>query len=150
MTTDEGIVYDRSLLGVENHIGTFKLTRETILNFAKSTGETDPRYIGDENGEGEIIAPATICNIFVSGVSRPDIKLEFGEISFFAGQAIECKAEIRPDDVLSASTKLDNVYAKTGRSGKMVFAVWETHFKNQNDKTVALVTESFVRRNKSR
>ena len=150
MTTDDGIVYDKSLLGVENHIGTFQLTREMLLSFAKSTGETNPRYIGDENGKGEIVAPPTICNIFVSGVSRPDIKLEFGEISFFAGQSIECKSEIRPDDVLSASTKLDNVYAKTGRSGKMVFAVWETHFRNQDGTTVALVTESFVRRNKSR
>mgnify|MGYP000849933542 FL=1 len=150
MTTDDGIVYDRSLLGVETNIGTFELTREMMLGFAKSTGETNPRYIGDENGEGDIVAPSTICNVFVSGVSRPDIKLEFGEISFFAGQSIECKAEIRPGDVLSASTKLDNVYAKTGRSGKMVFAVWETHFKNQNNTTVALVTESFVRRNKSR
>ena len=142
MTTDEGIVYDRSLLGVETDIGTFELTREMLLGFAKSTGETNPRYVGDENGKGDIVAPSTICNVFVSGVSRPDIKLEFGEISFFAGQSIECKAEIRPGDVLSASTKLDNVYAKTGRSGKMVFAVWETHFKNQDDTTVALVTES--------
>ena len=150
MTTDDGIVYDRSLLGVETNIGTFELTREMLLGFAKSTGETNPRYVGDENGKGDIVAPSTICNVFVSGVSRPDIKLEFGEISFFAGQSIECKAEIRPGDVLSASTKLDNVYAKTGRSGKMVFAVWETHFKNQDDATVALVTESFVRRNKSR
>ena len=150
MTTDEGIVYDRSLLGVETDIGTFELTREMLLGFAKSTGETNPRYVGDENGEGDIFATSTFCNVFVSGVSRPDIKLEFGEISFFAGQSIECKAEIRPGDVLSASTKLDNVYAKTGRSGKMVFAVWETHFKNQDDTTVALVTESFVRRNKSR
>ena len=140
MTTDEGIVYDRSLLGVETDIGTFELTREMLLGFAKSTGETNPRYVGDENGEGDIVAPSTICNVFVSGVSRPDIKLEFGEISFFAGQSIECKAEIRPGDVLSASTKLDNVYAKTGRSGKMVFAVWETHFKNQDDTTCLLYT----------
>ena len=150
MTTDEGIVYDRSFLGVETQIGTFELTREMILGFAKSTGETNPRYVGDEHGAGNIVAPPTICNVFVSGVSRPDIKLEFGELGFFAGQSIECKAEIRPGDVLSASTKLDNVYAKTGRSGKMVFAVWETKFRNQDDETVALVTESFVRRNRNR
>ena len=37
MTTDEGIVYDRSLLGVESQIGTFELTREMILGFAIST-----------------------------------------------------------------------------------------------------------------
>ena len=35
MTTDEGIVYDRSLLGVETDIGTFELTREMFLGFAK-------------------------------------------------------------------------------------------------------------------
>ena len=60
MTTDDGIVYDRSLLGVENHIGTFQLTREMILSFAKSTGETNSRYVGDENGEGEIV------NLFIN------------------------------------------------------------------------------------
>ena len=150
MTTDDGIVYDRSLLGVETNIGTFELTREMMLGFAKSTGETNPRYIGDENGEGDIVAPSTICNVFVSGVSRPDIKLEFGDLSFFAGQSIEAKAYIKPGDTLEASTKLDNVYAKTGRSGKMVFAVWQTTFTNQNGEIVALVNESFVRRNRSK
>ena len=52
-----------------------------------------------------------------------------------------------PGDSLDATTKLKEVYAKTGRSGKMVFAVWETAFTNQNGIRVALVNESFVRRN---
>ena len=30
MTTDEGIVYDRSLLGVEHPVGTFTVTKEMI------------------------------------------------------------------------------------------------------------------------
>ena len=41
MTTDEGIVYDRSLLGVEHPVGTFTVTKEMITGFASSTGETD-------------------------------------------------------------------------------------------------------------
>ena len=150
MTTDEGIKYDRSLLGVEHPIGTFSVTREMIVGFARSTGETDQKYVGEPDGTGAVVAPSTICNIFVNGVSRPDISLEFGDLSFFAGQSIECKSEIKPGDTLSATTRLEEVYAKTGRSGKMVFAVWRTTFTNQKDDTVALVNESFVRRNRSK
>ena len=57
---------------------------------------------------------------------------------------------MRPGDTLETKTKLKEVYAKTGRSGKMVFAVWETSLTNQNGDTVALVRESFVRRNRSK
>tara|TARA_Y100000817_G_scaffold83084_2_gene64238 strand:- start:1643 stop:2086 length:444 start_codon:yes stop_codon:yes gene_type:complete len=146
MTTDDGIVYDRTLLGKENEIGTYEVSLKMITEFAKSTGETHPRYLGNDE-QVEIIAPPTICNLFVGG-SRPDIKLEFGDVSFFAGQSIESKSEIRPGDKLTATTKLDHVYSKTGRSGKMVFAVWQTQFKNQNNDIVALVNESFVTRNK--
>ena len=148
MTADEDIRYDRSLLGVEHPIGTFEVTKEMIVSFARSTGETDPIFTGDSE-RGDLVAPPTFCNIFTSGISRPDIKLEFGDIGFFAGQAIELIAHVRPGDTLEAGTKLKDVYAKTGRSGKMVFAVWETSFTNQHGQTVALVQESFVRRNRS-
>ena len=153
-TEDEDIKYDRSLLGVEHPIGQFRVTKEMIVRFAESTGETNPVYLDEEKAKeteyGGLIAPPTFCNVFVNGISRPDIKLEFGDLGLFAGQSIECLTPVRPDDTLEATTKLKEVYAKTGRSGKMVFAVWETSFTNQNDETVALVQESFVRRNRSK
>ena len=148
MTTDEGIIYDRTLLDKENNIGTFEVSRQMIIDFAKSTGETNPIHIGNSDGTGDIIAPPTICNIFVNGLTRPDIKLEFGDLSFFAGQSIECKKGIKPGNILSASPNLHNVYSTTGRSGKMVFVVWQTTFKNQDDEIVSFVNESFVRRNR--
>ena len=155
MTTEHGdIQYDRSLLGVEHPIGQCQVTKEMIVRFAESTGETNPVYLDEEKAKetkyGGLIAPPTFCNVFVNGISRPDIKLEFGDLGLFAGQSIECLTPVRPDDTLEATTKLKEVYAKTGRSGKMVFAVWETSFTNQNDETVALVQESFVRRNRSK
>jgi acyl dehydratase len=153
MTTDEDIKYDRSLLGVEHPIGTFHVTKEMIVDFAESVGETNPLFTDEararESEYCSLIAPPTLCNIFINGVTRPDIKLEFGDLGFFAGQAIESLAPIRPGDTLEAKTKLKEVYAKTGRSGKMVFAVWESSFDNQNGETVALIQESFVRRNRS-
>ncbi len=80
-------------------------------------------------------------------MKRPDIKLTFGDVGLFASQAIENVAPIRPGDTLEAKTYLKEVYEKTGRSGKMVFVVWETSFTNQDGNTTVLVRDSFVRRN---
>ena len=154
MTTDEGISYDRSFLGKDYPIGKFEISRRMIIGFSEATGEVNPIYVNEERAAaseyGSIIAPPTFCNLFINGGEKPDIKLDFGDIGFFAGQAIESLAPIRPGDTIEATTHLKDVYAKTGRSGKMVFAVWETRFVNQRGDTVALVDESFVRRNSRR
>ena len=63
-----------------------------------------------------------------------------------AGQRVQPKAPIVAGDQLTASSHLKEVYAKTGRSGTMVFVVWETIFTNQNNEVVADVQESFARR----
>ena len=150
MTTNDDLKFDRSQLGVEHTNGPFHVTEEMIVRFARSTGETDAAFT-DEKGDatsqnGGLVAPPTFCNVFVSRIARPDIKLEFGDVRFFAGQIFECLAPVRPGDTLEAKTKLQDVYAKTGRSGKMVFIVWETTFQNQTGESVAVVAESFVRR----
>lgn len=154
MTMDEDIKYDTSYLGKEFPIGTFEISRDMILEFGRATGEANPIYVDEERAAaleyGDIIAPPTFCNLFVNGGEKPDIKLEFGDIGFFAGQAIESLNPIRPGDTIKVTSRLKDVYAKTGRSGKMVFAVWETQFDNQNGETVALVDESYVRRNSRR
>ena len=143
MAEDPDIRFDRGMLGVEHSIGSFGVTREMIVAFARATGETDTAFT-----RGDIVAPPTFCNVFLSDLRRPDIKLEFGDTGFFAGQAIECLAPVRPGDTLKATTRLQDVYAKTGRSGKMVFVAWETTFTNQRSETVALVRDTHVRRNK--
>ena len=145
MTLDEKIQFDRSLLGVEHHIGTFQVTDEMIVAFAQSTGETGPPFAREGKAAEGLVAPPTFCAVFVSDTTRPDIGLGFGNASLLAGQAIECLAPIRSGDTLKGTTKLDEVYAKTGRSGKMVFAVWQTRFTNQRGETVTTLRESFVR-----
>ena len=63
-----------------------------------------------------------------------------------AGQRVQALAPICAGDQLNASSHLKDVYAKTGRTGTMVFVVWETTFTNQDGKVVAEVEESFARR----
>ena len=152
MTTDEDLRFDTSLLGVEHAFGNLGVTREMIARFVESTGETNPLFTNEEAAReseyGGLVAPPTFCSALMSSIRRPDIKLEFGNSRLFASQAIENLAPIRPGDTLEARIKLKDVYAKTGRSGKMVFMVWEIGFTNQRHETVARVQESFVLRNR--
>ncbi|MBM3224161.1 MAG: MaoC family dehydratase, partial [Candidatus Tectomicrobia bacterium] len=114
----EEISYDRSLLGVEHHIGTFPITADMILAFAAATGEVHPLYsdaaYANASEHGALLAPPTFSNIFVEGFRRPDIQLAFGEMTLFANQAIEPLAPIKAGDTLEARTKLQEVYAKPG------------------------------------
>ena len=140
MTTDD-IKFDRSLLGVETSIGTIEVTREMITEYARATGETAPQYTGDD-----AVASPALCTMFTQGLTLPDIKLEFGSMGLFAGEAVDNLSPVKAGDVLEGRTKLKDVYAKTGRSGKMVFTVWETSFARPGGEIVALVRESYVQR----
>lgn len=142
--------YDRSLYGVEHQAGPFEITNEIIDRANSSIGESGPAF-SSEDGAKEAgyrgrIAPPTLCCILVRQVALPDVKVQFGKTQMHAGQRVEPKAPVYAGDQLTASSHLKDVYTKTGRSGTMVFVVWETTFSNQDGQVVAEVQESFARR----
>ncbi len=121
-----------------------------IQAFSQSIGESGPVF-NDESaaqtaGYTSIVAPPTLCTLYVRRVELPDINLKFGRTRFHGGQRVQAKAPIVAGDFLTASSHLKEVYPKTGRSGTMVFIVWETTFRNQNGEVVADVQESYVAR----
>ena len=140
--------YDRSLLGKEHRAGPFEVTRDLIRAFSDAIGETNPLYLDEaaarEAGHPTVLAPPALCTIFVRDVTIPDINLKFGRVRFHAGQVVEPRAPAFAGDSLIASSQLKEVYPKTGRSGTMVFIVWETTFTNQRGEVVAAVQESFA------
>ena len=133
--------YDRSLYGKEHLAGPFEVTKELIQSFTRSVGETNPVFTdGDAAraaGYRGLVAPPTLCTVLVHRVSLPSINLKFGKMQVHAGQRVQPRAPIVAGDQLTASSHLKDVYAKTGRSGTMVFTVWETTFRNQNGEVVA-------------
>jgi acyl dehydratase len=149
MTTQQ-LDFDRSQLGVDHPAGTFRVEKEAILTYCQAIGETDPVHTDEAAaaaaGHSSLLAPPTFCAIFARGLGRPDIKLKFGRTGFHASEAMEMLAPVHAGDQLTATTRLKEVYAKTGRSGTMVFVVWETSFSNQAGEPVANVQESHVRR----
>ena len=142
--------YDRSLYGVEHEAGPFEISRDQIKGFSKGLGETGQVYLDESaaraEGYRDVVAPPTFCTVLVNKVKLPDINLQFGRTSMHAGQRVQYREPIVAGDSLTAFSHLKDVYAKTGRSGTMVFVVWETTFRNQDDQIVADVQESFARR----
>lgn len=142
--------YDRTLHEKEHRAGPFPITADLLAALNASLNEQNPAFHSDaaaqEQGLPARIAPPTLCSIFVREVQLPDIGLQFGRTQMHAGQRIQPIAPIYAGDTLTAASRLKEVYAKTGRSGTMIFIVWETTFRNQHGATVAEVQESFARR----
>ena len=140
--------FDRSMLGKEHYKGPFPVTRDLIRHFCESVGNAAPVHVDKnaaiEAGYSDVVAPPTLCAIFISEGGRPNINLKFGKTMFHAGQSVKPLAPILAGDSLTSATCLRDVYPKTGRSGTMVFLTWETTFTNQRGEKVAEVHESHV------
>ena len=142
--------YDRSLYGKKHVSGPFEITKEAIQAFTQITGEIDPVFL-DENaaldtGYRGLVAPPTFCAVLVARLALPNINLKFGRVQAHAGERIQPRSPIVAGDRLTTSSALKDVYAKTGRSGTMVFVLWETTFRNQHGVVVAEIERSFAHR----
>lgn len=141
--------FDRSFLGKEIPAGPFEVTRDLILGFCRAIGDSNPLYT-DEAAAGRagfagLVAPPTLCTLLVREFNLPNIHLQFkGRGGGLGGEVVRPLAPIVAGDVLHGVTRLKDVYAKTGRSGSMVFVVWETTFANQREERVAEVGFYFV------
>jgi hypothetical protein len=144
------IEFDKSKLHKEYPAGSFVVTEEEVSMYCNSIGEKSDICHDKQKaiaaGYRDIVAPPTFCALFVRGFDRPDINLKFGNSGFHAGEAIDVLEPICVGDKLEASIQLSDVYVKTGRSGQMVFVVWEHIFRNQHGDISAKVRESHVRR----
>ena len=141
--------FDRSLLGKELPGGSTVLTRERIAQFCQFIGETDPIYLDEAEARRQGWPGQPVRPIFLALLRRredmPDIRLEFkSSRGFLGGQNLEFFAPIYIGDTISATRYLKEVYQKTGRSGTMVFVVWQTVFTNQNGVKVGSLTDSRV------
>ena len=150
MEEPEPLEFNRVALEKEYDRGTFEVTKEIIVDYARAVGETNPLYIDEkaasEGPYGGLVASPTTVALFSKAIEPHDLNVKFDGTSYMAGQWIEPKLPIRPGDVLKATDRVKDVYRKTGRSGPMVFVVVETSFTNQHGDVVAIVGWSSVRR----
>lgn len=145
----DSIDFDRNVIGIDVDVGTHLISKEQVIEYAKAIGETNPLYLYEEDAKagpyGRIIAPPLFYNM-LSLKPGLDPKVKFGTSGFDAGQHAEFFEPIRAGDTISAKTQVADVYAKTGRTGTMVFTVRRTTYTNQNGENVVVVNRINVRR----
>ncbi len=148
----DAIDFDRSVIGVDYDIGSHEVTEEQVLGFAQAIGETNPLYTDKEAAakgpHGALIAPpAYYTSIRLE--TGPDPKVNFGTTSFNASQHCEFYEPMKVGDTISAKEQISHVYAKTGRTGTLVFTVRKTTYTNQHGREVTMVESSNVLRDMS-
>ena len=145
------IEYDRTLLGVEFPSDPVTVEDESILRYCRAAGITAPIHTDQEAartaGYRGLVAPITMYSSMARR-QRPDIKLKFGRRQLFSSESIEALIPVCAGDEVTGTIRLKEVYSKTGRSGTMVFVVWEITLANQRGERVAVVQDSYVRTNR--
>ncbi len=88
---------------------------------ARASGEVRPQLTDPTRGDFEACPP--ILASLASGRRLPIDFPSLGGISMDGGKAVECIAPVKPGIQLTGRTHLHEIYAKSGRSGRMVFLV---------------------------
>ena len=99
----------------------FVIDRENALTVARMTGETLPEFT--DPGHADFQATPAIIASLASGRRLPISFPELGGIPMDGGKAVTCIGPVRVGQPLNGRTHLHDIYAKSGRSGRMIFMV---------------------------
>jgi len=134
---------DRSYIGKTGDPVTMHIERGKIREFAKAIKEDDPLYFDEEYAKrvaGGPMAPVTFLQtvtLWDDGQGRPRVPRDLKR-ALHGEQEFEFLKPIFVGDVLTATSRIADVYEKTGkRGGTMTFVVTETEFTNQGGEVVA-------------
>lgn len=122
----------------------FDIDAESLVAFAESCGETEPRFT-DPDAPDFRAAPSYPTRFHGSRQLPDGFPIETRK-SFDAGKSVEVHGSIRPGDRITARSQIHDIYEKSGRSGLMVFVVHRMEFFNQDEQLVAIVDWRLVQR----
>jgi acyl dehydratase len=123
-----------------------RITRELIADFCAAIGETNPLYTDARaaSPHGGIVAPPSLAAIFGDGENIFPHYPELDTRRLLAGIDMELLAPIRAGDTLRITSRISEVYEKTGRSGSMVFVVISSVLTNQNGEIAVRIDHRFT------
>ena len=143
--------FDRSILGqVFDETEFPAVTKEEIVEYAASLGETNPLYTDEAEAAkgpyGGLIASPTFVTKLRAQKFTPEHLPKFGKVGFDGGRDLELHAPVRPGDKLTMLSTIHEIYEKTGRTGSMYFIVIRNEVKNQKDEKVAVIDHRIMQR----
>jgi acyl dehydratase len=120
----------------------FVIDRENALTVARMTGETLPEFTDPAHPDFQA-TPAIIASL-ASGRRLPISFPELGGIPMDGGKAVTCLKPVHVGKPLNGRTHLHDIYAKSGRSGRMVFLVSRMEIRDTAGEHVATSDSSMV------
>ncbi len=129
-----------------------------IRRYAEAVGDNNPLYLDEEFARGEgfgtVIAPPGFFGWPKKGAVVPEAVTEVRAAIVKAGYprfldggiSYEFYLPIRAGDMLVTSMKVKDIYEREGKSGTMIFAVFETSYINQNGDLAAKAYHTLIAR----
>jgi acyl dehydratase len=143
-----------ALVGKESEPMTREVVAKDIRRFCYAVGDLNPLYLDEEYARqtsyGGIIAPPMFFDIptmpeYPQDQLKPDGLPQTGLMppikatrSMAGGNEIEFFKPIRVGDRITRVSKIADIYEKEGRSGPLVFTVYEQRYANQDGDLVAV------------
>lgn len=124
-----------NFLNLEFDRADFELDPERLVTVAVTSGETKEEFIDPSHPDFQA-APAFIASL----ASNRHLPLDFpnlGGIPMDGGKAVTCIKPVRAGVPLTGRTHLHDIYAKSGRSGRMVFVVSRMEIRDPDGEHVA-------------
>lgn len=144
----------RALIGKETEAVTREVYAKDIRRFCYAVGDLNPLYLDEEfakrSGFGGTIAPPMFFDIPTTpefpqdqlkedGMPRRGLTPRIKATKTMAGgNEIEFFKPIRVGDRITRVSKIADIYEKEGRSGTLVFTVFESRYTNQDGEVVAV------------
>jgi peroxisomal enoyl-CoA hydratase 2 len=142
--SSEETMADKNDIGKVGKPVTVRIEAGKIREFAKSIKDPNLLYYDENVAKAEIggiIPPPTFLMTLAhwdEGEGRPHVQMDLRRV-LHGEQEFEYLRPIHAGDVLTAVTKVTDVYEKTGgRGGTMTFVVMDTEFTNQKGEKVAI------------
>jgi hypothetical protein len=102
--------------------------------------------IGDPNPRWQNEAPPTyLVALAPTSYHLPEAE-DYGKGWLNGGNRFGYFEPVRVGDVITATTKVADVYEKEGGSGSLLFIIFETDYVNQHGRTVARLRGTAIRR----
>ena len=121
---------------------TFTTTVAKLVDYAATCGELAPRYTDPKHPDFQ--APPTFPSSFNAGRRWPDDFPSLPGLGMDAGKAVTPYRPIRPDTKLIGKSHIHDIYAKSGRSGRMVFIVLRMEIYDEANAHLASADTSMV------